>query len=111
MQRLFAAHNQCVSRVAHTDDRLEQFRSTVRRDALDIALCVQRHSQDIQHQGHSIEQIKRTLFDDVQVKVSTLDDQIRMVGDHADSVAKTIDRNTHSQCVPIDALISDQTIG
>ena len=30
MQRLFAAYNQCVARVAHADDRLEQFRSTIR---------------------------------------------------------------------------------
>ena len=81
MQRLFAAYNQCVARVAHADDRLEQFRSTIRRDALDLALCVQRNSQDIQHQEHSVEQIRRTLFDEVQVKVNTLDDRIRMIGD------------------------------
>ena len=87
MQRLFAAYNQCVCRVAHADDRLEQFRSTIRRDALDLALCVQRNSQDIQHQEHNIEQIKRALFDEAQVKVNTLDDRIRMVGDHVDSVA------------------------
>ena len=88
MQRLFAAYNQCVARVAHADDRLEQFRSTIRRDALDIALCVQRNSQDIQHQGHNVEQIRRTLFDEVQVKVNTLDDRIRMVGDQLDGARK-----------------------
>ena len=31
-----------------------------------------------------------------------------MVGDHIDSVAKTTDGNTHSQCASIDALISEQ---
>ena len=108
MQRLFAAYNQCVARVAHADDRLEQFRSTIRRDALDLALCVQRNSQDIQHQEHNVEQIRRTLFDEVQVKVNTLDDRIRLVGDQLDGVARTIDRNTHSQCASIDALISEQ---
>ena len=30
MQRLLAAYNQCITRVAQTDDRLEQFRSAVR---------------------------------------------------------------------------------
>ena len=50
MHRLFVAYNQCVTRVAQTDDRLEQFRSTIRRDALDMALTVQRAGQDIQHQ-------------------------------------------------------------
>ena len=48
MQRLFDAYNQCVTRVAQTDDRLEQFRSTFRRDALETALNVQRNSQDLQ---------------------------------------------------------------
>ena len=101
MQRLFAAYNQCVARVAHADDRLEQFRSTIRQDALDIALRVQRNSQDIQHQEHSVEQIRRTLFDEVQVKVNTLDDRIGMVGDQLDGVTKTIDRNTHTHKVPL----------
>ena len=34
MQRLLAAYNQCIHRVAQTDDRMEQFRSNLRRDAL-----------------------------------------------------------------------------
>ena len=56
MQRVFVAYNQCVTRVAQIDDRLEQFRSAVRRDALEITLNVQRNSQDLQHQGQSVEQ-------------------------------------------------------
>ena len=58
IQRLFAAYNQCVTRVAQTDERLEQFRAAVRRDALELALKVQRTSQDLQHQGQSVERIK-----------------------------------------------------
>ena len=38
MQRLFVAYNQCVARVAQTDERLEQFQSNIRRDALDMSL-------------------------------------------------------------------------
>ena len=38
MQRLLAAYNQCTHRVAQTDDRMEQFRSNLRRDALELAL-------------------------------------------------------------------------
>ena len=79
MQRLFVAYNQCVTRVAQTDDRLEQFRSAIRRDALELTLNVQRNSQDLQHQGQSIERIKRTLFDEVQGKVTHLDERLRMV--------------------------------
>ena len=42
MQRLLAAYNQCTHRVAQTDDRMEQFRSNLRRDALELALNVKR---------------------------------------------------------------------
>ena len=53
----------------HTDDRLEQFRDAIRRDALELALTVQRTSQDLHQQVQSVEQLRRTLFDVVQVKV------------------------------------------
>ena len=108
MQRLFVAYNQCVTRVAQTDDRLEQFRSTIRRDALDIALTVQRAGKDIQHQQQAIEHIKSTLFEDVQERVKSLEERLRSVMDHEVHVNQTIDRNTHSQCASISALISEQ---
>ena len=93
IQRLFVAYNQYVTLVAQTDDRLEQFRAAVRRDALELALKVQRTSQDLQHQGQSVEQIKRTLFDVVQGKVDHLEEKFRMFGDHLDGITQTIDRN------------------
>ena len=40
MQRLFTAYNQCVNRVAQTDDRMGQFRTNLRRDALELTLNV-----------------------------------------------------------------------
>ena len=108
IQRLFAAYNQCVTRVAQTDDRLEQFRAAIRRDALELALKVQRTSQDLQHQGQSVERIKRTLFDVVQGKVDHLEEKFRMFGDHLDGITKTIDRNDHAKCASITAMISEQ---
>ena len=108
MQRLFVAYNQCVTRVAQTDDRLEQFRSAIRRDALDIALNVQRNSQDLQHQGQSVERIKCTLFDEVQGKVNHLEEKLRMWSDHMDGITKTFDRNAHSRSASITALIREQ---
>ena len=90
MQRLFAAYNQCVARVTHTDDRLEQFRDAIRRDALELALTVQRTSQDLHQQGQSVEQIKRTLFDVVQAKVDHFEEKFRMFGDHLDGMTRTI---------------------
>ena len=108
MQRLFVAYNQCVTRVAETDDRLEQFRSTIRRDALELTLNVQRNSQDLQRHGQSVERIKHTLFDEVQRKVTHLNERLRMVVDHIEGITKTIDKNTHSKCASITALTSEQ---
>ena len=93
MQRLFAAYNHCVTRVAQTDDRLEQFRSAIRRDALELTLNVQRTSQDLQHHGQSVERIKHTLYDEVRGKVTHLEEKFRMFGDHMDGITKTIDIN------------------
>ena len=108
MHRLFVAYNQCVARVAHTDDRLEQFRSAVRRDALELALTMQRTDQDIQHQLQAIGQLRETLFDDVQGRVKDLEEKIPGVIDHEAHVNQTIDRTTHSQCASINALINEQ---
>ena len=109
MERLFHAYNQCVTRVAQTNDRLEQqFKSTIRQDALEIAQCVQQNSRDLQHQGHSVEQVKHTLFDEVQGKVTHLDYSLCRVLDHLESITKTIDKNTHSRSASITALISEQ---
>ena len=53
VQRLCASYQQCVTRVAQVDDRLEQFRQAICQDALEIALTVQRVRQDLQNQGQS----------------------------------------------------------
>ena len=108
MQRLFAAYHQCVARVSQTDERLEQFRSNIRRDALEMSLTMQRSGQDIQHQQHAIEQIKSALFEDVQDRVKSLEERLRSVMDHEMHVHQPIDRNIHSQCASIKALISEQ---
>ena len=108
MQHLFAAYTQCVARVTHTDDCLEQFRDAIRHDALELALTVQRTSQDLHQQEQSVEQIKRTLFDVVQVKVDHFEEKFRMFGDHLDGVTRTIERSEHSKCASISAMISEQ---
>ena len=108
MQRLFTACQQCVARVSQTDERLEQFRTNIRRDALEMSLTMQRSGQDIQHQQHAIEQIKSTLFEDVQDRAKSLEERLRSVMDQEMHVHQTIDRNTHSQCASIKALISEQ---
>ena len=47
MQRMYASYQQCVTRVAQVDERLEQFRQAIRQDAFEIALTVQRVRQDL----------------------------------------------------------------
>ena len=70
---------------------------------------MQRNSQDSQHQGQkSVERIKRTLFDEAQEKVNHLEEKLRMIGDHMDGVARAIDRNEHSKCASITAMIREQ---
>ena len=70
--------------------------------------CVCKETAKIYNIKAQCRAIRRTLFDEVQEKVNTLDERIRMVADQLDGVARTIDRNTHSQCASIDALISEQ---
>ena len=72
MQRLLAAYTQCIHRVVQTDDRMEQFRSNLRRDALELALNVKRIEQDLQYQFQATARLKESLHDDVQERVKVV---------------------------------------
>ena len=87
---------------------MEQFRTNLRCDALELALNVKRTEQDVQHQQQAIINIKETLFEDVQERVKSLEERLRHVMDHEMHVNQTIDRNTHSQCASITAIIAEQ---
>ena len=108
MQRLLAAYNQCIHRVAQTDDRMEQFRSNLRRDALELALNVKRIEQDLQYQYQATARLKQSLHDDVQERVKGLEERLRHLMDHEVHVNQTIDHNNHSQCASIEAIIAEQ---
>ena len=75
MERLLAAYNQCAHRVVQTDDRMEQFRSNLRRDALELALSVKRIEQDLQYQFQATARLKESLYDDVQERVKGLEEK------------------------------------
>ena len=45
---------------------------------------------------------------EVQGKVNHLEEKLRMIGDHMDGIAKTIDKNEHSKCASITAMIREQ---
>ena len=97
-----------LNRVAQTDDRTEQLSTNLRRDALELALNVKRTEQDVQHQQQTIARIKEILFEDVQERVTSLEERLRHVVDHEVHVNQTIGRNTHSQCASITAIINEQ---
>ena len=107
MQRLFVAYNQCVTRVNHTDDRLEQFKTAVRRDATELALTVQRTDQNVRQHRRDIMQMTET-FEEVQGRIKGLEDKFRMATEHEHHVNQVIDRNTHSQTASICALVKEQ---
>ena len=108
MQRLLAAYNQCTTRVTQTDDRMEQFWSNLRRDALDLALTVKRIEQDVQHQYQATARLKQSLQNDVQERVKGLEERLRVALEHETHVNQTIDRNAHTQCASIAAIMEEQ---
>ena len=107
MQRLYASQQQCVDRVSQIDNRLEQFRQAIRQDALEIALTVQRVTQDLQGQGQTVEQIRHTLFNLVREKVETLDERFQTYDEFAQTVLDKTDRNTHEAFSTISKIIDD----
>ena len=47
VNRLFGAYNQCVSRTNHIENRFEQFRHAIQKDATDLAMVVHGHDQKV----------------------------------------------------------------
>ena len=107
MQRLFVAYNQCVNRTNHVEDRLEQFRSVVQRDATDLALMVHRHDQSVNEHCREIRQLTESV-EDARARITGLDTYSQRIAQHEHHVNQTIDRNTHSQVASICALIEEQ---
>ena len=44
MNRLFTAYNQCVGGIGQLENRFDQFRFDIHRDATDLALVVHGHA-------------------------------------------------------------------
>ena len=62
----------------------------------------------MQYQLQDIARIKKTLFEDIQERVKSLEERLRQVMDHEVHVNQTIDKNTNSQCASIAAIIAEQ---
>ena len=108
IQRLHTSYHQCVTRVDQVGDRLEQFRAAIRQDALELALTVQRMSQDLQNQGQSVEQIRNTLYNTVRDKVDNLDNRFQRFTEFTHSISATIDKNEHEICSSIGKINDEQ---
>ena len=87
---------------------MEQFRSNLRRDALELALNMKRIEQDLQYQFQATARLKESVHDDVQERAKGLEEKLRNMMDHEAHVNQTIDRNAHSRCASIKAIIAEQ---
>ena len=106
MQRLHVAYTQCVNRTNHVEERLDQFRSVIQRDATDLALMVHRHEQSVTDHHRKIQQLSESV-EEAQAKIKGLDQYSQKIVQHEHHVNQTIDRNTHSQTASICALIKE----
>ena len=106
MQRLHVAYNQCVSRTNHVEERLDEFRNAIQRDATDLALMVHRHEQSVTEHHRKIQQLDESV-EETQERIVGLDRYSPQIVQHEHHVNQTIDRNTHSQTASISAIIRE----
>ena len=72
MSRLFTAYNQCVGRTGQLENRFDQFRFEIRRDATEMALILQGHEQRVSTHSRELRQLNESL-EDAQNKITGLD--------------------------------------
>ena len=104
MQRLHVAYTQCVNRTNHVEERLDQFRNGIQREATGLALLVHQHEQAVTDQRRGIQQLNASVAE-TKESIKELDQYSQKIVQHEHHVNQTIDRNTHSQNASICALI------
>ena len=107
MNRLYVAYNQCVSRTNHLENRFDQFRHALQRDATDLALVVHGHDQRINEHCRELRQVTESV-EEAQGRITGLDALSKTMLEHDHHVNQTIDRNTHSQTASINGIINEQ---
>ena len=100
MQRLFVAYNQCVSRTNHVENRLDQFRHAIQKDALDLALVVLGHDQKVNGHCQELRQLTESV-EEAKARINGIDNLAQKMLQHEHHVNQTIDQNTHSQTASI----------
>ena len=66
------------------------------------------HRTGLAVQFQATPRLKESVHDDVQERVKCLEEKLRHMIDHEAHVNQTIDRNAHSQCASIKAIIAEQ---
>ena len=107
LNRLFTAYNQCVGRTGQLENRFDQFRFEIRRDATEMALILQGHEQRVSTHAREIRQLNESL-EEAQSRISGLDTLTKTILAHDHQVTQTIDKNTHSQTASICGIIEEQ---
>ena len=107
MNRLFVAYNQCVSRTNHLENRFDQFRHAIQRDATDLALVVHGHDQRVTEHCRELRQLTESV-EEAQRLITGLNALSKTMLAHDHHVNQTIDRNTHSQTASINGIIDEQ---
>ena len=107
MNRLFTAYNQCVGRIGQLENRFDQFRFDIHRDATDLALVVHGHDQRINDHRREIRQLTDSV-EEAQARISGLDTFSKKMLDHNHHVDQEIDRYMHSHTASINGIINEQ---
>ena len=107
LSRLFTAYNQCVGRTGHLENRFDQFRFDLRRDATDMALLLQDHDQRVNAHTREIRQLTESL-EEAQSRIAGLDTLSKTIIEHDHNVTQEFDKATHSQSASICGLIEEQ---
>ena len=107
LSRLFTAYNECVGRTGQLENRFDQFRFEIRRDATEMALVLQGHDQRVNTHCREIRQLTESL-EEVQHRIAGLDPLSKTTIAHDHHVTQEFDKATHSQTASICGLIKEQ---
>ena len=107
INRLYGAYNQCVGRTNHLENRFDQFRHAIQRDATDLALVVHGHEKGVTEHCRELRRLSEAI-EEAQAKIAGLDAFTKKMLEHEHHVNQTIDRNTRSQMASIGGIIDEQ---
>ena len=85
-----------MSRTNHLENRFDQFRDAIQKDATDLALVVHGHEKGVTEHCRELRQLSDAI-EEVQAKIVGLDAFTKKMLEHEHHVNQTIGRNTHSQ--------------